>query len=64
MRVAPYNTANIFDEMFAADGQPRPSAARFVERLESLADGTLQQRQKGSRNEPAEYGHHVQRLRT
>jgi uncharacterized circularly permuted ATP-grasp superfamily protein len=35
----------MYDEMFAADGQPRPSGAQFVERLSTLSEGNLQQRQ-------------------
>lgn len=46
MRIAPYQSKDSFDEMFGPDGQPRPSGAQFVERLQALSDGNLQQRQK------------------
>lgn len=46
MRLAPYQSSESFDEMFAPDGQPRPSGEMFVERLQSLSEGSLQQRQK------------------
>lgn len=46
MRLAPYKSDDVFDEMFAPDGHPRPSGKNFVERLLSLSDGDLQQRQK------------------
>ncbi len=48
MRLDPYLAIDVFDEMFAPDGRPRPSGARFVERLETLSDGSLQQRQKAA----------------
>ena len=44
MRLAPYQTGESFDEMFAPDGQPRPSGEKFVERLQTLSEGSLQQR--------------------
>lgn len=46
MRLAPYQSSESFDEMFAPDGQPRPSGEKFVARLQSLSEGSLQQRQK------------------
>ncbi len=46
MLLLPYQSDDVFDEMFAPDGQPRASGAGFVKRLESLDDGSLQQRQK------------------
>jgi len=48
MKLASYQSNDIFDEMFAPNGKPRPSGARFVERLESLSDGSLQQRQRAA----------------
>lgn len=48
MRLNHYESLDVFDEMFAADGRPRVSGARFVERLESLSDGNLQQRHKAA----------------
>ena len=44
--LASYQSDDVFDEMFAPDGQPRASGAGFVERLEVLDNGNLQQRQK------------------
>lgn len=48
MRLSPYESCDVFDEMFAPDGRPRPCGAQFVERLESLSDGSLQERQKAA----------------
>ena len=48
MKFAPYRPFGVFDEMFDAEGQPRPSGAGFVERLETLTEGSLQQRQKAA----------------
>lgn len=45
MQLTTYPSVNVYDEMFAPDGSPRASGAAFVERLESLADGSLQNRQ-------------------
>lgn len=41
-----YGGASSYDEMFDSDGRPRPQAASFVRRLNSLDEGELQQRQK------------------
>ncbi len=46
MKLRSYPSSDAFDEMFGPDGRPRPSGERFVERLEALSDGSLQQRQK------------------
>ena len=48
MKLAPYCSSEAFDEMFATDGVPRPSGAKFVERLEMLSEGSLQQRQQAA----------------
>ena len=48
MRINSYQSPDVFDEMFAPDGRPRDSGARFVERLEALSDGNLQQRHKAA----------------
>ncbi|MEZ6046478.1 MAG: circularly permuted type 2 ATP-grasp protein [Planctomycetaceae bacterium] len=48
MQLAPYQSIDSFDEMFDPEGQPRPSAAQFVDRLLSLSDNDLQQRQKAA----------------
>lgn len=48
MRLSPYESGGVFDEMFAPDGEPRPCGVKFVERLQSLSDGSLQERQKAA----------------
>lgn len=48
MRLNDYQSLDLFDEMFAPDGRPRLTGARFVERLEALSDGNLQQRHKAA----------------
>ncbi len=48
MKLHPYESDHSFDEMFAADGKPRDSGSKFVERLQGLSDGSLQQRQKAA----------------
>ncbi|HEX4998453.1 MAG TPA: circularly permuted type 2 ATP-grasp protein [Terriglobia bacterium] len=41
MRFTAYQTDGFYDEMFEADGQPRPQARLLLETLESLEDGQL-----------------------
>ena len=48
MKLTPYTTRDAFDEMFASDGHPRASGEQFVERLKSLSEGSLQQRQRAA----------------
>ena len=48
MKISSYQSSDAFDEMFAPDGQPRPCGAKFVERLDSLSDDSLQQRQQAA----------------
>lgn len=48
MLLFPYEMDHGFDEMFAPDGRPRASGERFVRRLEALADGSLQERQRSA----------------
>lgn len=48
MLLAPYQLDDGFDEMFAPDGRPRSGGERFVRRLQTLADGNLQQRQRAA----------------
>ena len=48
MKISPYPSADVFDEMFAPDGQARASGARFVDRLQAISDDSLQQRQKAA----------------
>ena len=40
-----YTTEDFFDEMFAADGSPRPAAQMLVENIDRLPDGELLRRQ-------------------
>ena len=40
-----YQSDGAYDEIFDDQGQPRPYGERFVQRLESLSDQSLQQRQ-------------------
>ncbi len=48
MNLSAYDAPDVFDEMFAKNGQPRPSGAKFVQRLQSLSQGSLQQRQQAA----------------
>ena len=45
MKFDTYDTGDFFDEMFAADGQPRPGYLALKNRLESLPDGEINARQ-------------------
>lgn len=46
MRFDGYDTGGFYDEMFAADGCPRPQAALLVQRVHSLLPGEVQRRQQ------------------
>ena len=46
MRFAAYSADGFYDEMFTADGAPRPRCETLVRRIESLSDGELQRRQR------------------
>ena len=48
MQFDAYQTEGFYDEMFEADGQPRPRGELLARRLESLSDGELQRRQKAA----------------
>jgi len=48
MRIDNYQTESFYDEMFEADGRPRPSAEILVKRLRSLSEGELERRQKAA----------------
>jgi uncharacterized circularly permuted ATP-grasp superfamily protein len=48
MKFKSYQTDGFFDEMFLADGQPRPSASLLVERIEALSEGELRLRQQAA----------------
>ncbi len=41
MRLSSYHTGGFYDEMFAADDQPRPQARLLLDTIESLPDGQL-----------------------
>ena len=41
MRFSSYQTDGFYDEMFEADGHPRPHVRLLVEIIESLSDGAL-----------------------
>jgi uncharacterized circularly permuted ATP-grasp superfamily protein len=43
-----YDTEGFYDEMFMADGQPRPGASLLVQRIASLPAGALLQRQRAA----------------
>ena len=43
-----YATGGFYDELFNADGTPRPEARPLVERIESLADGELLRSQQAA----------------
>ena len=43
-----YKTEGFFDEMFQPEGQPRPGAVLLQERIDSLSDGELHQRQQAA----------------
>lgn len=45
MKLHTYNPGDFYDEMFLAQGEPRPEANLLVERINSLPDGELLRRQ-------------------
>jgi uncharacterized circularly permuted ATP-grasp superfamily protein len=45
MKFDAYDTGSFFDEMFLRQGQPRDGARQLVQRIESLSDGELRERQ-------------------
>ncbi|HZR16269.1 MAG TPA: circularly permuted type 2 ATP-grasp protein [Verrucomicrobiae bacterium] len=48
MRFHQYEVGNFFDEMFSAEGCPRPAAQALVKTIESLPDGELLARQQAA----------------
>ena len=48
MKFDSYDLGGFYDEMFLPDGSPRPGAALLKERLDSLPDGELLQRQNAA----------------
>ena len=48
MQFTTYQTENFFDELFAADGQPRPGTALLAQRMNALPDGELLHRQRAA----------------
>ena len=45
MRFNNYDTEGFYDELFTADGKPRPSAELVIERINALPEQELQRRQ-------------------
>src|SRR5215470_19742696 len=43
-----YDTGRFFDEMFTPQGNPRPGATLLEEKIDSLSDGELLQRQQAA----------------
>ncbi len=48
MRFDKYDLGGFFDEMFLADGHPRPEAKLLVQTIESLSEGDLLRRQQAA----------------
>jgi uncharacterized circularly permuted ATP-grasp superfamily protein len=48
MRFEKYDLGGFFDEMFLADGRPRPEAKLLVQTIESLPEGELLRRQQAA----------------
>lgn len=48
MNFAEYDTQGFFDEMFLADGAPRPGAALLKQKIEALLDGELLRRKNSA----------------
>ncbi len=48
MRFDEYDTGGFYDEIFTAEGEPRPGARVLVERIASLSDGELLRRQRAA----------------
>ena len=48
MRFDGYSTEGFHDELFLADGSPRPAARALVERSEGLSDGELVRRHQAA----------------
>ena len=43
-----YETSGFYDELFGEDNQPRPSATKLIERIQSLPKGEVLRRQKAA----------------
>ena len=43
-----YRTGSFFDEMFDADGEPRPPARGLVQLIEAMGEGELGRRQQSA----------------
>ena len=50
MQLEQYDPGDFYDELFVAQGEPRPEAALLVERIKSLTPGELQQRQQAAQH--------------
>ena len=49
MKLDSYNPGDFYDELFIAKCQPRPESQPLIEKINSLSDGELQQRQQAAR---------------
>lgn len=56
MRFDGYATDGFYDELFEADGSPRPGAKLLIERIESLPPGDLERRQEAAERALLEMG--------
>ncbi len=48
MQFSSYNPGEFYDELFAAQSQPRPEAIPLIQRIEALSPGELRQRQQAA----------------
>ena len=48
MQFSSYDTQGFYDEMFEADGRPRPHAKLLLETVESISDGQLLRYQRAA----------------
>ena len=63
MKFDTYQTDGFYDEMFEADGHPRPRAEVLVQPLDVALRRRAAAPPEGGRPGAVEHGHHVQRLR-
>lgn len=50
MRFNSYNPGDFYDELFIDEGKPRPEAQILIEKINSLCNGELEQRQQAAQN--------------
>jgi uncharacterized circularly permuted ATP-grasp superfamily protein len=48
MQFEAYDTGGFYDEMFLADGRPRPEAELLVQRIQALPEGEVLRRQQAA----------------